>query len=55
MAFINYLTQIQLDFGTIALLPQECERIGIRKPLVVTDACCRCARQGTHRARRCTA
>ncbi len=37
MAFINYVTQIQLDFGTVALLPQECERVGIRKPLVVTD------------------
>ncbi|MBX3619120.1 MAG: iron-containing alcohol dehydrogenase [Rhizobacter sp.] len=37
MAFINYVTQIQLDFGTIGLLPQECERTGIRKPLVVTD------------------
>jgi 4-hydroxybutyrate dehydrogenase len=37
MAFINYLTQIQLDFGTVSLLPAECERIGIRKPLVVTD------------------
>jgi alcohol dehydrogenase class IV len=38
MAFINYLTQIQLDFGTIAMLPQECERIGMKKPLVVSDA-----------------
>ncbi len=37
MAFINYLTQIQIDFGTIQLLPAECERIGIKKPLVVTD------------------
>jgi alcohol dehydrogenase class IV len=43
MAFINYLTQIQIDFGTIALLPQECERIGMRKPLVVTDAGVRAA------------
>ncbi|MBL0726670.1 iron-containing alcohol dehydrogenase [Piscinibacter sp. HJYY11] len=37
MAFIYYLTQIQLDFGTVNLLPQECERTGIKKPLVVTD------------------
>jgi 4-hydroxybutyrate dehydrogenase len=37
MAFINYVTQIQLDFGTVQLLPQECERTGIKKPLVVTD------------------
>ncbi len=37
MAFINYVTQIQLDFGAVSLLPQECERIGMRKPLLVTD------------------
>ncbi|MET0333921.1 MAG: iron-containing alcohol dehydrogenase [Rhizobacter sp.] len=37
MAFINYITQIQLDFGTVNLLPQECERTGMKKPLVVTD------------------
>lgn len=43
MAFINYLTQIQLDFGAVSLLPQECERIGMRRPLVVTDAGVRAA------------
>lgn len=43
MAFINYLTQIQIDFGAISMLPQECERIGMRKPLVVTDAGVRAA------------
>jgi len=43
MAFINYLTQIQLDFGAVAMLPQECERIGMRKPLVVSDAGVRAA------------
>ena len=43
MAFINYITQIQLDFGAVALLPQECERIGMRSPLVVTDAGVRAA------------
>jgi 4-hydroxybutyrate dehydrogenase len=37
MAFINYITQIQLDFGAVNLLVQECERTGIKKPLVVTD------------------
>lgn len=37
MATILYLTQIQLDFGAIRLLPEECERAGIRRPLVVTD------------------
>lgn len=43
MAFINYVTQIQFDFGAVALLPQECARVGIRKPLVVTDAGVRAA------------
>ena len=38
MAFINYITQIQFDFGAISLLRQECERVGISRPLVVTDA-----------------
>ena len=37
MALIYYLTQIQFDFGAIRLLPQECERLGIRRPLLVTD------------------
>jgi 4-hydroxybutyrate dehydrogenase len=43
MAFIYYVTQIQIDFGAVSLLPQECERSGIRKPLVVTDAGVRAA------------
>ncbi len=38
MALIYYVTQIQFDFGAVRLLPAECERIGIRRPLVVTDA-----------------
>ncbi|WP_077001005.1 iron-containing alcohol dehydrogenase [Variovorax sp. KK3] len=38
MALIHYITQIQIDFGAVSLLAQECERIGIRRPLVVTDA-----------------
>jgi 4-hydroxybutyrate dehydrogenase len=37
MALIYYVTQIQFDFGAVRLLPSECERIGIRRPLVVTD------------------
>jgi hypothetical protein len=37
MAFINYVTQIQFDFGAVKLLKQECERVGITKPLIVTD------------------
>jgi len=38
MSFINYVTQIQIDFGAIALLQAECERVGITRPLIVTDA-----------------
>lgn len=37
MAFIYYVTQIQFDFGAIKLLKQECQRVGITRPLVVTD------------------
>ena len=37
MALINYITQIQFEFGAISLLRQECERVGIRRPLIVTD------------------
>ncbi|MDR2334090.1 MAG: iron-containing alcohol dehydrogenase [Burkholderiaceae bacterium] len=37
MAFIYYVTQIQFDYGAVALLPQECARSGITRPLVVTD------------------
>jgi 4-hydroxybutyrate dehydrogenase len=43
MARILYLTQIEIDHGAIAVLPQECERIGMRRPLVVTDAGVRAA------------
>ncbi|MBP6719173.1 MAG: iron-containing alcohol dehydrogenase [Rhodoferax sp.] len=38
MALIYYVTQVQFDFGAIRLLKQECERVGITRPLVVTDA-----------------
>ncbi|MCU0805870.1 MAG: iron-containing alcohol dehydrogenase [Burkholderiales bacterium] len=37
MATINYLTTIQFDFGAVKLLPAELERLGIRRPLLVTD------------------
>ncbi len=37
MAFINYVTQIQFEFGAVRLLRQECDRVGITKPLIVTD------------------
>ena len=38
MAFIYYVTQIQFEFGAIKLLKQECDRVGITRPLIVTDA-----------------
>jgi 4-hydroxybutyrate dehydrogenase len=38
MAQILYITNILIDFGTLAQLPAECERVGIRRPLIVTDA-----------------
>jgi 4-hydroxybutyrate dehydrogenase len=38
MAFIYYVTQVQFDFGALKLLRQECDRVGITRPLVVTDA-----------------
>ena len=37
MAFIYYVTQIQFEFGAVALLRQECDRVGITRPLIVTD------------------
>lgn len=37
MASIHYLTHIQLGFDSLAFLPQECLRVGINRPLVVTD------------------
>ncbi len=37
MAFIHYVTQVQFDFGAVQLLRQECARVGITRPLVVTD------------------
>jgi 4-hydroxybutyrate dehydrogenase len=43
MARILYLTQIDIDDGAVRLLPAECQRIGSRKPLVVTDAGVRAA------------
>lgn len=43
MAFIYYVTQIQFEYGAVRLLRQECQRVGISKPLVVTDAGVRAA------------
>ena len=38
MAFIYYITQVQFEFGAIKLLKNECQRVGIDRPLIVTDA-----------------
>ncbi len=43
MALIHYITQIQFDYGAIKLLSQECARVGISRPLIVTDAGIRAA------------
>jgi 4-hydroxybutyrate dehydrogenase len=43
MAHIQYLTQIHLDPGVVKLLRGECERVGITRPLVVSDAGVRAA------------
>lgn len=37
MAYIYYLTHIHLEYGAVRLLKSECERIGIRRPMLVTD------------------
>ena len=37
MALIYYLTHVHLGFGTIDELKSECARVGIRRPMVVTD------------------
>jgi 4-hydroxybutyrate dehydrogenase len=43
MAFIYYITQVHLDFGTVSLLAAECLRVGMKRPLIVTDAGVRAA------------
>jgi hypothetical protein len=43
MARILYLTQIEIDDGAVRLLAAECARVGIQRPLVVTDAGVRAA------------
>ena len=37
MATINYLTTVQFDFGAVKLVASECKRLGIARPLIVTD------------------
>ena len=38
MAQILYITNILIDFGALSQLRAECERVGIQRPLIVTDA-----------------
>ena len=38
MAQILYVTNILIDFGALAQLQAECARVGITRPLIVTDA-----------------
>ncbi|MEO8188406.1 MAG: iron-containing alcohol dehydrogenase [Burkholderiaceae bacterium] len=38
MATINYLTTVEFDFGAVAKLLNSVRALGIRKPLLVTDA-----------------
>jgi 4-hydroxybutyrate dehydrogenase len=37
MSLIYYITQVQFDFGALQLLKSECQRVGISRPLIVTD------------------
>jgi 4-hydroxybutyrate dehydrogenase len=43
MAHIQYITQIHLDPGAVQRLREECVRVGIDKPLVISDAGVRAA------------
>jgi alcohol dehydrogenase class IV len=38
MAQILYVTNILIEFGALAQLQAECKRVGITRPLIVTDA-----------------
>ncbi len=38
MASIFYITQVHIEFGALQRLAEECKRIGISRPLIVTDA-----------------
>jgi 4-hydroxybutyrate dehydrogenase len=38
MAQILYITNILIEFGALAQLQAECQRVGISRPLIVTDA-----------------
>jgi alcohol dehydrogenase class IV len=43
VVLINYVTSVQFGFGAVETLRQECARVGIGRPLVVTDAGVRAA------------
>lgn len=43
MALITYITTIQFGFGVVGLLGQECDRLNVRRPLLVTDSGVRAA------------
>lgn len=43
MGTINYLTTVQFEVGAVKVLGAECGRLGITRPLVVTDAGVRAA------------
>ena len=38
MALINYITQVQFGLGKIKTLQEECTKLGIKNPPIVTDA-----------------
>lgn len=38
MSLIYYITQVQFELGAIKLLQSECQRVGIHRPLIITDA-----------------
>lgn len=38
MAILNYLTTTHFDFGAVGLLAREIDRLGLKRPLVTTDA-----------------
>lgn len=37
MSNIFYITQINIDFGVLSTLEEECRKYGITKPLIITD------------------
>ena len=37
MSNIFYITQINIDFGVLSTLEEECKKYGITKPLIITD------------------